>query len=92
MSIKSIAHKGLEQFLKTGNTKGIVADHAKRIRDRASALNSMNSLDVLEGRWRFHVLKGDRAGQCAINVSGNYRMFFEFKDGDVYLLDYGDYH
>ncbi|WP_240624361.1 type II toxin-antitoxin system RelE/ParE family toxin [Chromatocurvus halotolerans] len=25
-------------------------------------------------------------------VSGNWRLFFEFRDGNVYLLDYDDYH
>lgn len=70
MTIKAVAHKGLEEFFKTGNAKRIVADYAKRIRLRASVLNSMNSLDVLDGRWRFHALKGDGAGQCSINVSG----------------------
>lgn len=92
MAIKSIAHKGLELFLKTDNTKGIVPEHAQRIKYRASVLQSITAIDQLEGRWRFHALKGDRKGQYAINVSGNYRMFFEFIDGDVYLLDYGDYH
>lgn len=47
MTIKAVAHKGLEEFFKTGNAKRIVADYAKRIRLRASVLNSMNSLDVL---------------------------------------------
>jgi len=25
-------------------------------------------------------------------VNGNWRLTFEFKEGDVYLLDYEDYH
>ena len=28
----------------------------------------------------------------AITVSGNWRLTFEFRDRDVYLLDYEDYH
>jgi len=34
---------------------------------------------MLKGRW-------------SIKVSGNWRLTFEFKDGDVYVLDYEDYH
>ena len=28
----------------------------------------------------------------SIWVSGNWRLTFEFRDGDVYILDYEDYH
>ena len=42
--------------------------------------------------WRFHPLKGDRKGQWTINVSGNWRIVFKFMDGDVYAVDYEDYH
>lgn len=27
-----------------------------------------------------------------IRQSGNYRLIFEFRDGDAYLVDYVDYH
>ena len=39
-----------------------------------------------------HPLKGSRKGQWAVSVSGNWRMTFEFRDGNAYLLDYEDYH
>lgn len=28
----------------------------------------------------------------AIDVTGNWRIVFEFKDGDAYIVDYKDYH
>ncbi|WP_231364132.1 type II toxin-antitoxin system RelE/ParE family toxin [Thioalkalivibrio sp. ALMg11] len=28
----------------------------------------------------------------SIRVSGNWRLTFEFRDGQAYLLDYEDYH
>ena len=31
-------------------------------------------------------------GRWSISVNANWRLTFEFKDGDVYLLDYEDYH
>jgi len=37
-------------------------------------------------------LKGDRKKQWSITVNGNWRLTFEFVGGDVYLLDYEDYH
>jgi len=28
----------------------------------------------------------------AVKVSGNWRIFFEFVEGDAYIVDYDDYH
>ena len=43
-------------------------------------------------RSGLHPLSGDKKGQYAVKVSGNWRVFFEFSDGDAYLVDYDDYH
>jgi len=42
--------------------------------------------------WRLHPLKGTRSKQWAVNVSGNWRVVFEFMDGHVYVVNYEDYH
>jgi len=42
--------------------------------------------------WRLHRLSGNRQGLWAIDVSKNWRIVFEFKDGDAYIVDYEDYH
>lgn len=42
--------------------------------------------------FALHGLKGDRAGQWSISVNGNWRVTFEFRDGNAYVLDYEDYH
>ena len=39
-----------------------------------------------------HKLTGDKKRQYAVKVSGNWRLFFEFFDGDAYGVDYDDYH
>ena len=39
-----------------------------------------------------HELRGDRKGQGAISVNGNWRVTFEFRDGNAFVLDYEDYH
>ena len=91
--IKSINHKGLKLFFERGSTKGIRADHVVRVRDRLTVLDAASCLDdIAAGGWNLHPLTGKRKGQYAISVSGNWRLFFEFRDGDVYLLDYDDYH
>lgn len=35
---------------------------------------------------------GEMKGRWSITVSGNWRMTFEFQDGNAYILDYEDYH
>jgi len=42
--------------------------------------------------WKLHVLKGDLADKWAVNVSGNWRLIFEFTNGDAFGIDYDDYH
>jgi proteic killer suppression protein len=42
--------------------------------------------------WRLHPLKGRLKGRYSVNVSGNWRLTFEFSDGDARLVDYEDYH
>ena len=42
--------------------------------------------------YRLHPLKGESAGRWAITVNGNWRMTYEFRDGNAYVLDYEDYH
>ena len=42
--------------------------------------------------YRLHQLKGDQKGIWSISVSGNWRFTFEFSDGNVYIVNYEDYH
>ncbi|AFT72585.1 plasmid maintenance system killer [Alloalcanivorax dieselolei B5] len=37
-------------------------------------------------------MKGKAKGRWSIRVSGNWRLTFEFKDGNAYVLNYEDYH
>ena len=41
---------------------------------------------------RLHALKGDMSGFWAINVQANWRIIFQFNEGDAYVVDYLDYH
>ena len=42
--------------------------------------------------FRLHPLKGDRAGQWSVRVSGNWRVVFRFEDGEAVAVDLIDYH
>jgi toxin HigB-1 len=41
---------------------------------------------------RLHPLRGDRAGQWAVSISGNWRVIFEFEGQNVTNVDLVDYH
>ncbi len=91
--IKSFKHKGLKKFFTTGSTAGIDAKHAPRLELRLQALHTaIMIVDMDIPGWRLHELKGNRAGLWAVNVSGNWRVVFEFKEGHAYVVDYEDYH
>ena len=91
--IKSFKHKGLRRYYETGSTRGIQANHAKRLRMQLAALDTAVEIDDLDiPGYVLHPLKGNRKGIWAITVSGNWRLTFEFSDGNAYLLDYEDCH
>lgn len=58
-----------------------------------AALDTAHTIDDMDiPGFRLHPLKGDKSSRWSIAVSGNWRMTFEFHDGDAYVLDYEDYH
>ena len=42
--------------------------------------------------FRLHALKGNERGRWSIWVNGNWRVTFEFENGNAFVLDYEDYH
>lgn len=93
LMIKSFRHKGLKRFYSTGNISGIQPDHAKKLRMQLTALDTATSVDDMDiPGFRLHPLKGKDKGRWSIRVNGNWRMTFEFQDGNAYILDYEDYH
>jgi proteic killer suppression protein len=42
--------------------------------------------------YRLHPLKGERKGQWAVSVSGNWRLVFTFEDRHATNVDLVDYH
>lgn len=93
--IKSFNHKGLEDFFKTGSTKGIQAIHASKISRILAVLNSLTGLnDLSSPNYRLHQLKGDKKDLWAVTVQANWRITFKYDkiSSNVYIVDYLDYH
>lgn len=94
--IKSFSHKGLEAFFLYGSTKGIQATHSNRI---GIILDRLNASEYAEDMnlpgLRFHKYKGQKKNErekYSVDVSGNWRIVFEFENGNVYIVDYIDPH
>ena len=91
--IKSFKHKELKLYFGTGSTKGIQSKHAAKLRMHLAALETAIEIDDLDmPGYQLHPLKGDRKGIWAIALNGNWRLTFECSDGNVYILNYEDYH
>jgi len=91
--ITSIKHKGLRQFYETGVKKGIQPDHENRLRLMLAALDTAQTIEDMDiPGYRLHPLKGKFKGRWSVTVNGNWRLTFEFNEGNVQLLDYEDYH
>jgi proteic killer suppression protein len=91
--IKSFKHKGLEKFYISGSQKGIQSKHSKKIRMQLAALDSAQSIEDMKiPGYRLHQLKGSLNNLWSITVNGNWRITFEFTDGNVYIINYEDYH
>ena len=90
--IKTFSHKGLEQFWKEDNKSGLPVQNTKkviRILDMLQVATIPDAMNVVG--WNFHKLKGRRAGTYAVEVTGNWRITFEWEDGPI-NVNIEDYH
>jgi proteic killer suppression protein len=55
------------------------------------AADSLEDLRVPPGN-RLEKLKGDRRGQHSIRINDQWRICFEWRDGDAYSVEVTDYH
>lgn len=91
--IKSFRHKGLRTLFETGKASGVQPAHSRRLRIQLAALDTAQEVSDMDlPGFRLLPLKGGGAGRWAITVNGNWRMTFEFREGNAYVLDYEDYH
>lgn len=87
--IQSFKPKGLEDFFCTGLKKGIQPDHAKKLRlvlDRLPNAELIGNMDY--PGLNLQPLHGDLKGDWAVNASGNWRVTFQFENGNAYIVDY----
>ena len=93
LMIISFHHKGLKRFFETGDQRGIPSQFAARIRRQLDVIDAATMIEDIDlPGYDLHELKGKRKGTWSIKVSGNWRITFQFRDGDAFALDLEDYH
>jgi len=91
--IRSIRHKGLKRLHEDGDPRGVLAEHAEKLRDILARLDAAGRAEDMDlPGFRLHALKGDRRGYWAVTVRANWRVVFRFAGHDALDVDYLDYH
>ena len=91
--IVSISHKGIKLLWTKNDVTKLPQNQVKKIKNILTLLdNAVRVGDMNFPGSDLHPLKGDLKGFWSVTVTGNFRLIFQFKDGDVYLIDYLDYH
>jgi proteic killer suppression protein len=91
--IRSIRHRGLKRLHEDDDPRGVITEHAVKLRDilaRLDAARSAADMDI--PGFRLHPLKGLYKGFWAVTVRANWRVIFRFADPDAFDVDYVDYH
>jgi toxin HigB-1 len=79
-------------FLLHGSRKFRAIERAALRRlDMLDAAPDLATLAVIPGN-RLERLRGDREGQHSIRINDQWRICFEWKDGDSYQVEITDYH
>ena len=92
--IKTFADRRTQELYATGRSKRLPADVAQRAARKLEYVDLATRIDDLKvppGN-RLHGLEGHRKGQYSISVNDQWRICFEFIDGDAYDVEICDYH
>lgn len=92
--IKSFRDKETQRLFEGRRSRAVSERARRRAQVKLAQLNLVESVEELAKPpgSRLHKLGGDRSGQWAISVDGQYRICFRFEGGDAYDVEATDYH
>ena len=91
--IQKFKHKGLKKLFESGVSSGVKQQHVTRLRQILALLETAEILDDMDlAGLKLHELKGKRKGTWSVQVTGNWRVTFKLQKGDVFDVNYEDYH
>ncbi len=91
--IKSFADAQTEQFFVSGTGRGIPANLRRVAKRKLFQLEHARERSDLASPpgTRLEPLKGERHGQHSIRINEQFRLCFEFRNGDAYKVEIVDY-
>jgi len=90
--VRSFKNKHLQRFHEKGQVGRINPQHRDRVRRILDMLEVTESLDDLKvPGFMFHKLES-KPTRYSMKITGNWRITFEWKNGDVVNVNYEDYH
>jgi toxin HigB-1 len=92
--IRSFASKETERLFRRQFSRKLPQDVQRRARIKLEILDAAESLEDLRipPSNRLEKLSGDRNGQHSIRINDQWRLCFEWRDGDAYDVEIADYH
>jgi toxin HigB-1 len=91
--IQSFRHKGLKRLYEDGDPRGVLAEHATKLRNILARLDASGSAEDMNlPGFNLHSLKGELRGFMAVTVRANWRVIFRFAEGDALDVNYLDCH
>lgn len=92
--IKSFASKETEKLFNREAPKRISKDIQQIARRKLEILDATEVLQYLRipPSNNLEKLSGDRKGQYSIRINKQYRICFNWRDGDAYNIEIVDYH
>jgi proteic killer suppression protein len=92
--IRNFVDKDAEKIWQGTPSRRLPADIQAVARRKLRMLNSAATLDDLRVPPvnRLEALKGDRKGQYSIRINDQWRVCFQWKDGDALDVEIVDYH
>jgi proteic killer suppression protein len=92
--IKTFASKETEKLFQREASRVLPTDIQRKARQKLEILDAVERLDDLRvppGN-RLEKLSGNREGQHSIRINQQWRICFQWKDGDCYEVEIVDYH
>ncbi|MGD0226948.1 MAG: type II toxin-antitoxin system RelE/ParE family toxin [Terriglobia bacterium] len=96
MKIRNMVHRGLRRFIQRNDSSGLAPAVVEKVRNILTFLLAMEDAQELRDvpSWKAHQLTGDRKGTWSLAVTRNWRITFkiDLAEGEIFDLDYEDYH
>jgi len=92
--IKTFRDTGTERLWQEERSQRIPASLRRTALKKLQLLNAAGALGdlALPPGNRLERLKGDREGHHSIRINDQYRICFEWRDGNAYKVEITDYH